>query len=160
MPTANFPRVLQNRQRFAELSPHQSAFFSRILNEIQHYKCRGRQKRLVAAAFWSTGFAREHAKITTEPSVLLKARYKFGIVRAPPEARGADVREGGARAFMIAIMPNTISRKILSANRTTARVGNRAKNNNEMSAERTREERTGGRTVERKERDGKLKEGE
>lgn len=36
---------------------------------------------------------------------------------------------------MIAIMPNTISREILSAGRTTARVANRAKNNNEMSIE-------------------------
>lgn len=44
-------------------------------------------------------------------------------------------------------MPNTISREILSAGRTTARVGNRAKNNNEMSAERTREDwRANGRT--------------
>lgn len=52
---------------------------------------------------------------------------------------------------MIAIMPNTISREILSAGgRATARVANRAKNNNEMSdgeqdrtAERMAENRAG-----------------
>lgn len=59
---------------------------------------------------------------------------------------------------MIAIMPNTISREILSAGgRATARVANRAKNNNEMSdgeqdgtAERMAENRAG--------RDGRVKE--
>lgn len=62
---------------------------------------------------------------------------------------------------MIAIMPNTISREILSAGgRATARVANRAKNNNEMSdgeqdrtAERTAENRAG-----RERRDGRVKE--
>lgn len=53
---------------------------------------------------------------------LLKARYKFGIARtSDPRKRAAAERRRAdgwrSRAFMIAIMPNTISREILSADR-------------------------------------------
>lgn len=52
---------------------------------------------------------------------------------------GGGEAVGARDAFMIAIMPNTISREILSADRSdAARVGSCAKNNNEMSTENER----------------------
>lgn len=157
MPAANSPRTSQNRQRFVELSPHYGAFFLRISGEIQHYIHMSRPARTVLLRRFGRPALRASTKLRRRRR-LLKARYKFGIARTRERTRkrteGGGRGEGRgrqSRAFMIAIMPNTISREILSAGgRATARVANRAKNNNEMSdgeqdrtAERMAENRVG-----------------
>lgn len=131
-------KIANGSWNYRRITVHSSRAFRAKFNIT--YICRGRRAVLLRR------FGRPALRASTKlrrRRRLLKARYKFGMVRMrdPPEThrgRTERLRESeSARsyAFMIAIMPNTISREILSAGRATACVANRAKNNNEMLTE-------------------------
>lgn len=129
-------KIANGSWNYRRITVHSSRAFRAKFNIT--YICRGRDAVLLRR------FGRRALRASTKlrrRRRLLKARYKFGIARThdPRKRTGwaEGLREGGRRprAFMIAIMPNTISREILSAGRAMARVANHAKNNNEISTE-------------------------